>query len=96
LGLGEQREAPGEDVLRRRIVAVTERKHEADNPPGTRPVRRGQHAKSHGCMLAEVIVPEDLPQDLRHGLFARPGTYSGWVRFSSSAPVPQPDSHRDA
>lgn len=48
-----------------------------------RPVRRGQHAKHHGCVLADFVVEPDLPPDLRHGLFAQPKTYKALIRFSN-------------
>jgi hypothetical protein len=45
--------------------------------------RRGQHGKAHGCVEAELRVPEDLPESARHGFFANPGTYRATVRFSN-------------
>ncbi len=44
---------------------------------------RDAHAKSHGFLKAELIVPE-LQQHLRQGLFARPGTYPVVIRLSSA------------
>jgi len=61
----------------------------------SRPVRRGQHPKSHGCVKARFIV-EDVPKDLRHGLFEKPGTYGAWVRFSGSHAALRSDAKRDA
>jgi hypothetical protein len=46
--------------------------------------RRDVHVKTHALVRAEFSVL-DLPPELRVGLFARPGTYKAWVRFSSSA-----------
>ena len=48
-----------------------------------RPVQRGQHPKSHGCVRAEFAVGSDVPPELRHGVFREPRTYSALVRFSS-------------
>ncbi|MBX3460811.1 MAG: catalase family protein [Planctomycetes bacterium] len=48
-----------------------------------RPVRRGQHAKHHGCVLADFVVEPDLPAELRHGLFAEARTYKALIRFSN-------------
>ncbi len=56
------------------------------NAPGElvrRPVQRGQHPKSHGCVRAEFAVGSDVPPELRHGVFREPRTYSALVRFSS-------------
>ena len=52
---------------------------------------RDAHAKSHGFLKGELIVPE-LPPHLRQGLFAKPATYPLVIRLSS-APG---DIHSDA
>ena len=44
---------------------------------------RDAHAKSHGFLKGELVVPE-LPEHLRQGLFARPATYSMVIRLSSA------------
>lgn len=77
-----------------RIVELTRAKYLRDHADG-QPALRCQHAKSHGCVTATFVVGQ-APPDLAYGLFARPGTYPAWVRFSSSSPVPQSDSLRDA
>ncbi len=51
----------------------------------TSPVKRGQHPKHHGCVRAEFIIEEGLDDELRHGLFARPGSYPAVIRFSNGA-----------
>lgn len=56
---------------------------------------RDVHMKMHGAMKAEFTVPETLPLELRVGLFARPGTYKAWVRFSNSARAANPDRKGD-
>ncbi len=46
---------------------------------------RGQHAKATGCVTAEFQIANDIPPDLRHGVFRIPGhTFSAKVRFSNS------------
>jgi hypothetical protein len=50
-----------------------------------RPVRRGQHPKHHGCVRAEFIVGDDVPEDLRLGVFRDPRTYPAWIRFSNGS-----------
>ena len=52
---------------------------------------RDAHAKSHAILKGEMIVHEDLPADLRQGIFAAPGRY-GVVARLSSAPS---DIHSD-
>jgi hypothetical protein len=57
--------------------------------------RRDVHVKMHALVRAEFTVADDLPLDLRLGLFARPTTYKAWVRFSNSNNEPQADRKRD-
>ena len=45
---------------------------------------RDAHAKSHGILKGELVVPDDLPAHLRQGLFARPAAYPVVVRLSSA------------
>ena len=48
-------------------------------------VRRGQHAKITGGVSADFTVREDLPANLRHGIFRDPGrTFRAIVRFSNA------------
>ena len=48
-------------------------------------LRRGQHAKATGCVTAEFRIADDVPSELRHGIFRQPGrTFSAIVRFSNS------------
>jgi Dyp-type peroxidase family len=77
-----------------RIVQAVRDTFERDYA-SVRSALRAQHAKAHGCVRAEFVVGSDVPQDLRHGLFARPGTYAAWIRFSSAPARPGPDSKRN-
>ena len=36
---------------------------------------RGGNTKTHGIVRAEFIVHDDLPPQLRHGIYAEPQTY---------------------
>ena len=42
-------------------------------------------------MRAEFIVRDDLPENMRRGIFAEPRTYRAWVRFSGPGPYVTPD-----
>ncbi|MBB3228927.1 hypothetical protein FHW69_003575 [Luteibacter sp. Sphag1AF] len=44
---------------------------------------RAVHAKSHGLLTGELIVPGDLPPELAQGLFATPGHYPLVMRLST-------------
>lgn len=57
--------------------------------------RRDVHIKSHGCVQAQLTVPE-LAREYRHGVFSKPGTHSAWIRFSNGDYVIHPDAVRDA
>ncbi len=57
---------------------------------------RDAHPKMHGCVEAEFHVLDDLPAELKVGLFAQARRYPAWVRFSNGAGKPQPDSVADA
>jgi hypothetical protein len=45
---------------------------------------RGVHAKSHGIVRGQLIVPQGLPPVLAQGLFAKPGAHDVVLRFSTS------------
>ena len=56
-------------------------------------IRRFNQARASGCMDAEFIVPAGLPEGLRTGLFAQPGSYTTRVRFANA--TSEDDSERD-
>lgn len=61
-------------------------------PDGKRPVLRDAHPKAHGLVSAEFIVLDGLPTELRHGVFANPGTYQALIRFSAGNVEVQEDT----
>jgi hypothetical protein len=52
---------------------------------------RGGNTKTHGIVRAEFIVHDNLPPELRHGIYAKPQTFRAWVRFSGPGPYITPD-----
>jgi Dyp-type peroxidase family len=56
---------------------------------------RDAHPKMHGCVKARFIVEDDLDDDLRVGLFAKPDTYEAWLRFSNASNRTQADAKAD-
>ena len=52
-----------------------------------RPVPRGQHPKTLGCVRAEFVIEPDLPEPLKVGVFASPHTFPALVRFSNGHEV---------
>lgn len=53
---------------------------------------RALHAKANLGARAELEVLADLPEHARVGIFAEPGTYRGWVRYSNGAGAREPDA----
>ncbi|HWR92092.1 MAG TPA: catalase family protein [Desulfobacterales bacterium] len=55
-------------------------------------IRRGQHAKATGCVQGVFTIRDDVPDDLRHGVFHRPDrSFQTIVRFSNSSETIGPD-----
>jgi hypothetical protein len=59
------------------------------------PTRRGPHRKQQGCLLANFHVRDDIPPELRQGLFSEPLTYFTLVRYSNGGGEDdrKPDAH---
>ncbi len=80
---------PGETEEIDSVAALTvalQDKRAAGDPRQDGKVLRGVHAKSHGCVSAAFIVNEDLPEDLRVGLFETPGrAFAAHIRFSNAS-----------
>jgi catalase len=57
--------------------------------------QRDAHAKPHGCVRAVFEVPE-AQAGFRYGVFARPGSYEAWVRFSNGTVPSLADTEKDA
>jgi hypothetical protein len=58
-------------------------------------VKRGFHAKIHGCVQGELTVRDDVPEEARVGLFAEARSYPAWIRFSNGQGRSRPDKERD-
>ncbi|HCF27371.1 MAG TPA: hypothetical protein DEV81_09275 [Cyanobacteria bacterium UBA11049] len=56
-------------------------KDQAEKAPGLRQV----HAKSHGCVWGKFTIAENIPENLRIGIFRKVKTYPIWVRFSNAS-----------
>jgi hypothetical protein len=83
----------GDSASAAQVAALLCATLDRDYPPGTI-VKRDAHPKHHGLVAAAVVV-DDVPADLRHGVFAAPGRYEAWVRFSNGSPRVQSDRKRD-
>lgn len=82
VGLGEEVVTPDEQAIVGDFIAFL--KEASLKRAGTGPVRRFNQTRSTGCVRAEFTVLEGLPPDLRVGLFATPGSFSGHIRFANA------------
>jgi hypothetical protein len=56
---------------------------------------RAFHPKIIGLVKAEFIVEENLPENLKRGLFKEGKTFQAWVRLSNAKRKPQADAKKD-
>jgi hypothetical protein len=89
LALAEERIQPDEEHDIQAIIdAFTAQLHGLWKPGY---FERGGNTKTHGVVRAELTIRDDLPEDMRRGIFAEPRTYRAWVRFSGPGPYVTPD-----
>jgi Dyp-type peroxidase family len=89
LALAEEKIMPGEKEALASIIHDMGAYMRAMYKPGT--YLRVGNTKTHGVVRGEVIIRDDIPAHMRHGIFAEPRSYKAWVRFSG----PGPDSPAD-
>ena len=82
LTLGEEVVTPDEQAVVADFIAFL--KEASLARAGAGPVRRFNQTRSTGCVRAEFTVPDGLPADLRVGLFAKPGSFQGLIRFANA------------
>jgi hypothetical protein len=80
--LGEEVVTPDEQAIVADFVAFL--KEASLKRAGDGSVRRFNQTRTTGCVRAELTVPEGLPADLRVGLFATPGSFTGHIRFANA------------
>jgi hypothetical protein len=89
LALAEEREIPDEEAhLEAIIETFTAQMNKLWNPGH---FERGGNTKTHGIVRAEFVVRDDVPEHMRHGIYAEPRSYRAWVRFSGPGPYVTPD-----
>ena len=89
LRIAEEKPLPDEDAHLASIISSFERQMRGLWKPGG--FERGGNTKTHGIVRGEFVVHQDLPPQLRHGIYAEPRTYRAWVRFSGPGPYITPD-----
>jgi len=89
----------GEAALNEKIAAMFAAKLKKDHPSAGQSsgetMPRDAHPKSHGCVTATFTVEDNLPPQLRVGLFANAQTFQAYIRYSNGAPGNAPDSRPD-
>jgi hypothetical protein len=89
--LGEETIAADEAALTSEFIAFLKAATAKRFTTGT--IRRFNQARAAGCVEAEFIVRDGLPDDHRVGLFATPRTYPAWIRFANASS--ESDRERD-
>jgi hypothetical protein len=89
LKLAEEKLIPGEEEFLDSIISSFQAQMRLLWKPGG--FERGGNTKTHGIVRGEFVVHDDLPAELRHGIYAEPRTYRAWVRFSGPGPYITPD-----
>jgi len=89
LVLAQERFLPEEELFLDSIIKTFQQQMTGLWRPGG--FERGGNTKTHGIVRGEFVVHEGLPERFRHGIFATPGTYRAWVRFSGPGPYITPD-----
>jgi hypothetical protein len=89
LKIAEEKLLPGEEEFLNSIISTFEQQMRKLWKPGG--FERGGNTKTHGIVRGEFIVHDDLPAELRHGIYAQPRTFPAWVRFSGPGPYITPD-----
>lgn len=90
-GLAEEIISPDEPATVAEFVAFLKAASAKHHPSG--PIPRFNQGRAAGCVDAEFTVPDDLPADLRVGLFAQPRTYRARIRFANA--TSQSDREKD-
>jgi len=89
LKIAEEKLMPDEEAYLDSIITSFEKQMRGLWKPGQ--FERGGNTKTQGIVRGEFLVHDNLPPELRHGIYAQPRTYRAWVRFSGPGPYITPD-----
>ena len=84
---------PGENERFERVAELL-REIQVGYSAGNRP-DRALHAKANAGLFAEVRIGADVPEPLRVGIFAKPGTFKAYVRYSNGSARREHDKKGD-
>lgn len=79
VGLGEEIITKDEATTIAELVRLNLSGFEAEQGKA----KRDQHSKHHGLVRASFVVRDDIPEHLRHGIYAKPVTFKALIRFSN-------------
>jgi hypothetical protein len=82
-GLAEETIGPDEPTLTAEFIRFLKDASARRHPSGV--VRRFNQGRAAGCVEAVFAVRENLPVDLRVGLFSRAAAYPAWIRFANAS-----------
>lgn len=89
LNIAEEKPLPDEEECLQSIIdTFTAQMRKLWKPGG---VERGGNTKTQGIVRGEFIIHENIPEQFRHGIYAKPQTFRAWVRFSGPGPYITPD-----
>jgi hypothetical protein len=89
LKIAEERIDPDEEQSLQSMIHSMREHLVQDFPPGK--MERAGNTKTHGLMKGTFTIHDNLPPNLRKGIFAEPRTYKCYVRFSGPGPHVEPD-----
>jgi hypothetical protein len=89
LKLAEEKPLPDEEAAIQGMIDYLGTYMREHWKPGN--FQRGGNTKTHGIVRGEFVVRDDIPANMRRGVFAKPQTFRAWVRFAG----PGPDIPRD-
>jgi hypothetical protein len=89
LAIAEERELEDEEELTQQIIDEIKAFTRENWLPGS--AQRFGNTKTFGVLRGRLEVLQGVPEHLRRGLFAEPGSYPAWVRFSGPGPYAPPD-----
>lgn len=84
LQLAEERLLPGEEAFLDSIIIDMGTYMRTHWTPGN--YQRAGNTKTHGIVRADFIVHDDIPVNMKRGIFAETRTYTAYVRFSGPGP----------
>jgi hypothetical protein len=90
--LAEETIDPAEESFIETLKKLTMERLRGQYPPGTLPIQRDAHPKTHGLVTAEFIVLDDFSYALRHGVFKTPRKFDALIRFSAGDVFSYPDT----